>query len=176
LNCLQRYAAACLVLGLASSAPARAQAPSLPAGSRLVVVNVERLLLDSSRARAHAAAIEAEFMPRRQQIQAQLRQLRELAEKLDQDTPGLDDRERLLRARELGEFERSVRRAQLRINDDFAERSAAGRAAIARRIHEIVQQLPAQQGVDMVLTRTIWHRAQLDVTDQVATMLERDPR
>lgn len=158
---------------LVLSGAAQAQDSIQALGARVVVVNVERLLVDSKRARTVAAKIEAEFAPRRQQIQLQLRQLRELSRKLAQDAAQLDDREHLLRSRAVGELERRVRRAQDRIGDDFAERSATERAALAKRIHDIVQTLPAQQGVDVVLTRTIWHRPQLDVTDKVAAMLDR---
>jgi outer membrane protein len=173
LNTHLKYAAAlCCALGLACSA-ARAQATMPPAEARIVVVNVERLLVDSQRARAASAKIEAEFAPRREQIAAQLRQLRALSDKLAQDAPLLDDREKLVRSRAVGELERTIRRAQQRISDDFTERTTAERAAIAKRIHDILQRLPAQQGVDVVLTRTIWHRPQIDVTDKVAAMLDR---
>jgi Skp family chaperone for outer membrane proteins len=167
--CVYAYAA----LGLAAAGPASAQHTGAALEARVVVVNVERLLVDSARARSAAAKIEADFAPRRQQIQLQLRQLRELSEKLAQDAPRLDARERLVRSRAVGELERTVRRAQERIGDDFAERTASERAALANRIHDIVQKLPAQQGVDVVLTRTIWHRPQIDVTDQVEAMLGR---
>ena len=164
---------ACLALGLSLAGPAAAQNGPRGLEARVVVVNVERLLVDSKRARASAAKIEAEFAPRRQQIQAQLRQLREMSEKLARDAPHLDDREKLVRSRAVGELERTVRRAQDRIKDDFEERTAAERAVIATRIHDIVQTLPAQQGVDVVLTRTIWHRPQIDVTDKVGAILDR---
>ena len=150
-----------------------AQEAGRPLEARVVVVNVERLLVDSTRARAANAKIEAEFAPRRQQIQAQLRQLRELSDKLAQDALHLDDREKLVRSRAVGELERTVWRAQDRIRDDFADRTASERDASAKRIHDIVQALPAQQGVDVVLTRTIWHRPQIDVTDKVEALLDR---
>jgi outer membrane protein len=166
-------AAACLALALAFSGPAGAQEAGQPLEARVVVVNVERLLVDSKRARAANAKIEAEFAPRRQQIQAQLRELREMSDKLAQDALRLDDREKLVRSRAVGELERTVRRAQDRIRDDFSDRTAAERDAIAKRIHDIVQALPAQQGADVVLTRTIWHRPQIDVTDKVQALLDR---
>lgn len=173
MNKYLKTAAACIALGLAGAGPLHAQESMRSAEVRVVVVNVERLLVDSKRARSAAAKIEAEFAPRREQIAAQLRKLRALSEKLALDGAHLDDRERLVRSREVGELERSVRRAQDRISEDFAERTQAERAAIATRIHEIVTRLPARLGVDVVLTRTIWHRPQIDVTDQVASMLDR---
>jgi Skp family chaperone for outer membrane proteins len=153
--------------------PAAAQESMRSAEARVVVVNVERLLVNSKRARATAAKIEAEFIPRRERIAAQLRQLRALSDKLEQDAPRLDDREKLLRSRAVGELERTIRRAQDQISDDFAERRASERAALATRIYNIVTQLPAQLGADVVLTRTIWHRPQIDVTDKVEATLDR---
>jgi Skp family chaperone for outer membrane proteins len=174
---LKHTAALCFVTGLACSSLATAQEAgrtSAPLSEvRVVVVNVERLLADSPRARASAAKIEAEFLPRRERIAAQLRQLRALSDKLEQDALHLDDREKLVRSRAVGELERTIGRAQAQISDDFAERTASERAALAERIHGIVQKLPAQLGVDVVLTRTVWHRPQVDVTDQVGAMLDR---
>jgi Skp family chaperone for outer membrane proteins len=170
---LKHIAALCFAIGLACHGLAAAQEAKRPAEVRVVVVNVERLLVDSKRARESAARIDAEFLPRRDQIAAQLRQLRALSDKLEQDALHLDDREKLVRSRAVGELERTIRRAQAQISDDFADRTASERAALAERIHDIVQKLPAQLGVDVVLTRTVWHRPQVDVTDQVGAMLDR---
>jgi Skp family chaperone for outer membrane proteins len=170
---LKPAAALCCALALAWSCPASAEDAGALAGARVVVVNLERLLVDSKRARAAHARIEAEFAPRREQVAAQLRQLRAMSDKLALDALTLDDREKLVRSRAVGELERTIRRAQDRISEDFAERTASERDAIATRIHDILQQLPAQQGADVVLTRTIWHRPQIDVTDMVQALLDR---
>ncbi|MET0983551.1 MAG: OmpH family outer membrane protein [Telluria sp.] len=161
-------AALCLALGL--MAPATG---AMAAEVRVVVVNVARLLEDSASAHAAAAKIDKEFAPRRQRVQAQLRQLREMSEKLARDAPELNDREHLLRERAVGELEREVRRTQAQMAEDFVERNAAEQEALARRIHNIVLALPSQLGVDLVLTRTIWHRPSIDVTDRVAALLEK---
>lgn len=167
-------AALCLALGLAvSPGAASASDAGRRAEVRIVVVNVERLLVESARARAAAAQIEKELAPRRQRMQAQLRQLREMSEKLAQDAPQLGDRELVMRRRALGELEREVRRTQAQMGEDFAERSEIERAAIARRIHKVLLTLPGQLGVDVVLTRTIWHRPALDVTDKVGALLDK---
>ncbi|MDB5746193.1 MAG: hypothetical protein JWP72_1041 [Massilia sp.] len=158
----------CLALGLLVP-PASAMAAEV----RFAVVNVERLLVDSASARAAAAQIDREFAPRRQRVQAQLRQLREMSDKLARDAPGLNDREYLLRERAAGELEREVRRTQAQIGEDFAERNAAERDVLARRIHHIVVALPSQLGVDLVLTQTIWHRPAIDVTDKVGALLDK---
>lgn len=161
-------AALCLALGMLAPLGA-----PLAAGARVAVVDVERLMLESARARAVAARIEKDFAPRRQRVQAQLRQLREMSDKLGRDAPNLSDREYLLRERAVGELEREVRRAQAQIGEDLAERNEAERTALAQRIHAIVLALPSQLGVDLVLTRTIWHRPSIDVTDKAAALLDK---
>lgn len=164
----------CLSLGLSACAgpPAATGSPGA-VEVRVAVVNVERLLVDSAQARAAAANIDKEFAPRRQRVQAQLRQLREMSDRLARDAHKLSDREYLMRERAVGDLEREVRRTQARIVEDLAERNEAERDALARRIHDIVLALPSRLGVDLVLTRTIWHRPAIDVTDEVAAMLDK---
>jgi len=171
-----RFAASCLCLCLCLAmlglpvAPAAAQEASR--GARIVVVNVERLLSESARAQAMAASIETEFAPRRQQIQAEVRRLRELSEKLTLDAHALSDREHLARSREVGDLERTVRRDQAIFQEDLLERKTEERARMAARITEIIGAMRAQQGADLVLTRTIWHRPALDITDKVGRLLD----
>lgn len=169
---LKHLATGSLCLALAGlGAPLAAQEARHDA--RVVVVNVERLLTDSAHAKAVAARIEADFAPRRQKIQADVRRLRELSDKLQQDAPQLGEREHIVRSREVGEFERMVRREQAKFQEDLLERRMKERARMAARINEIIATIREQQGAELVLTRTIWHRPDLDITDQVARMLEK---
>jgi len=140
--------------------------------ARVVVVNVERLLTDSPRAQAVAARIDAEFIPRRQHIQAEVRRLRELSDKLAHDAPQLSDRDHLERSREIGDLERAIRRDQAVLQEDLLERKMDERSRMAERINDIIATMRAQQGVDLVLTRTIWHRPAVDITDKVSRLLD----
>ena len=165
---------AALWLGLALTGvlPLPSNAQDSGREGRIVVVNVERLLTESPRAQSVAVGIEAEFAPRRQQIQAELRRLRDLSEKLAHDATQLSDREHLARSREVGDLERSVRRDQAVLQEDLLERKMEERSRMAERISGIIATLRTQQGVDLVLTRTIWHRPAIDITDKVARMLD----
>lgn len=165
----------CLALGGALPALAAAQenGRNIAREARIVVVNVEHLLSESPRAQALAASIDAEFAPRRQQIQAEVKRLRELSDKLGQDTPNLSDREHLARSREIGDLERAVRRDQAILQEDLLERKMQERSRMAERINAIIASLRTRQGIDLVLTRTIWHRQAIDITDKVAQELEK---
>ncbi len=166
-----------LCLALGGALPALAAAQETGRGTareaRIVVVNVERLLSESPRAQAVTAGIDAEFAPRRQQIQAEVRRMRELSDKLGQDTHNLSDREHLARSREIGDLERAVRRDQAILQEDLFERKMQERSRMAERINEIIALLRVRQGIDLVLTRTIWHRPAIDITDKVAQELEK---
>ena len=164
----------CLALLATLPAPSLAQESGRNATreARIAVVNVERLLSESPRALALAATIDAEFAPRRQQIQAEVRRLRELSDKLARDAAQLPNREHLERSREVGDLERALRRDQAALQEDLLERKMDARSRMAERINAIIMGLRTQQGVDLVLTRTIWHRPALDVTEQVSRMLD----
>ena len=167
---MKHLAAACLSLALAGlSAPLAAQEARREA--RIVVINVERLLSDSAYAQAVARRIEADFAPRQQQIQADLRRLREMSERLARDAPHLSEREHIVRSREVGELERMVRREQAKLQEDLAERRLKERTRMVVRINEIITAIREQQGIELVLTRTVWHRPDIDVTEKVARML-----
>jgi len=169
-------AAACLCLAMTGLLPlpvfAQESGASATRTARIAVVNVERLLTESPRAQAVAARVDAEFAPRRQQIQAEVRRLRELSEKLTHDALQLSDREHLARSREVGDLEREIRRDQAVLQEDLFERKMQERSRMAERISAIIATLRAQQGVELVLTRTIWHRPALDITDQVSRLLD----
>jgi len=167
---MKHVAAACLCLALAGlGAPLAAQEARREA--RIAVVNVERLLSESAYAQAVAKRIEADFGPRQQQIQTDLRRLRELSDKLARDTLHLSEREHIVRSREVGELERMVRREQATFQEDLAERKLQERTRMVARINEVIAIIRQQQGIELVLTRTIWHRPDIDVTDKVARML-----
>lgn len=169
---MKHLAAACLSLALAGlSAPLAAQEARREA--RIVVINVERLLSDSAYAQTVARRIEADFGPRQQQIQADLRRLREMSERLARDSPHLSEREHIMRSREVGELERMVRREQAKLQEDLAERRLKERTRMVVRINEIITAIREQQGIELVLTRTVWHRPDIDVTDTVARMLDK---
>lgn len=168
---LKHLATACLCLSLAGlAAPLAAQETRREA--RIVVVNVERLLTESAHAKAIAAQIEADFAPRRQRIQLDVRRLRELSDKLQHDASGLNEREHIMRVREVGELERSVRREQAKLQEDMLERKMKEHKRIAARINEVIGRVREQQGAEIVLTRTVWHRPSLDITDKVERMLD----
>jgi len=169
---MKHLAAVCLCLGLAGlSTPLAAQEARREA--RIVVVNVERLLNESAYAQTVAKRIEADFGPRQQHIQADLRRLRDMSDRLARDTPHLSEREHIVRSREVGELERMVRREQAKFQEDLAERKLKDRTLMVARINEAIATIRQQQGVELVLTRTIWHRPGIDVTDKVARMLDK---
>ncbi|XYJ09982.1 OmpH family outer membrane protein [Telluria sp. B2] len=169
---MKHLAAAGLCMALAgASAPLAAQEARREA--RIVVINVERLLSESAHAETVARRIEADFGPRRLQIQADLRRLRDMSDRLARDAPHLSEREHIMRSREVGELERMVRREQAKLQEDLAERKLKERTLMVARINEIITALREQQGIELVLTRTVWHRPDIDVTDKVARMLDK---
>jgi outer membrane protein len=144
-----------------------------PFESYVAVVNIERVLSTSAPAVEANRRIVDEFNPREKALEQQGLQLRQMRLKLEQDTPRLSERDRVLRSREIEDFERSLVRRRAQFREDLAERQSKARAAVASRVYEIIKTLPHEQQVDLVLIKTVWHSPRVDVTDKVLRMLER---
>jgi outer membrane protein len=159
------------LFGLAAGAVAAPAAGAFEA--RVVVVNIERVLTTSAPAVEANRRIYLEFNPRDKALEQRAVQLRELTRKLDQDMPQLAERDRVLRTRELDEFERDFERQRAQFREDLGERQARVRADVAARVYEIIKTLPHDQHVDLVLINTVWNSPRVDVTDKVLKLLER---
>jgi Skp family chaperone for outer membrane proteins len=169
-------ASACAVVsaGLFSLCAGAAVAAE-PDGSfqaRVAVVNIERVLTSSAPAQEANRKIRLEFLPREQLIDHKAVELRQMTARYEKELPQLSDRDRVLRSRELDEFERDLNRQRSQFREDLAERQSRARAEVAARVYEAIKSLPREQQVDLVLIKSIWHSARVDVTDKILQMLE----
>jgi outer membrane protein len=159
------------MLGLSTSASAIDA--GRPYESKVVVVNIERVLGSSAPALEANRRIADEFNPRERELEQQGLRLRQMNLKLEQDAPRLSERDRVVRSREIEDLERTLARRRAQFREDLAERQAKARAAVASRVYEVIKTLPQEQQVDLVLINTVWHSPRVDVTDKVLRMLER---
>jgi outer membrane protein len=144
-----------------------------PFESHVVVVNIERVLGTSAPALEANRRIADEFNPRDRELEQQGLRVRQMSLKLEQDTPHLSERERVMRSRDIEDLERTLARKRAQFREDLAERQSRARAAVASRVYEVIKTLPHEQQVDLVLINTVWHSQRVDVTDKVIRMLER---
>jgi outer membrane protein len=160
-----------VLLGLSAGVAVAADA-GRPFESRVVVVNIDRVLATSAPALEASRRVADEFRAREQALEQQGLQLRQMSLKLEQDSAHLSERERVVRSREIEDLARNLDRKRAQFREDLAERQAGVRAAVAARVYEIIKTLPRDQQVDLVLINAFWSSPRVDFTDQVVRMLE----
>jgi outer membrane protein len=148
------------------AAPAQAQ-------SRVAIVHFERLLSESPLAKAADKKLFAEFKSRETAIQEQIAQLRKLSEKFNAEANGLAERERVQRARDLIDLEKSLLEKENRFREDLNERKTRERAAISSKAYAIIQDITEKQNLDVVLLDAWWYNPRVDITDMVLSRLDK---
>ena len=109
--------AACVTVALMVLAPL-AHGQDLKIG----VVNSDRILRDSTPARAAMQKLEAEFSKRDKELQDMGARLKTSAERFEKDGPVMTETDRARRQRELAETDREFQRKQREFREDFNQR------------------------------------------------------
>jgi outer membrane protein len=167
----KRLALLALCVFAMAQAQAQAQAPVM--GSRVAYVATERLMTESKLAKAADAKIEAEFSKRDKAISENIASIRALSEKFEAEASKLSELDRTRRTRELIEMEKDVQRKQREFREDLMQRKNEERSNIAQKAYKIIEQIAAQENLDVVLYETGWHNPRIDITDTVLKQLNK---
>ena len=158
-----------LALGLAAMSYAQAQ----EAGTSIAIVSIERLLTESKLAKTVDARIVEEFSKRDKAIKEQAARFREVSLQFNHDAPGMGERERTTRSRELIDMDKELQRAQREFREDLGQREKDERGALIQKALKIIGQIEKQEKYDMVLLDAIWYNPRLDITSKVLKELDK---
>ena len=89
------------------------------------------------------------------------------------DSAGLNDVERSRRARELLNMEKDVQRKQREYREDLMQRKNEERANIAQKAYKIIEQIAAQEQLDVVIYEAGWFNPRIDITDKILKQLDK---
>jgi outer membrane protein len=143
------------------------------APSRIGIVYIERLMIESKMAKAADAKIEEEFSKRQKKLQDQISLFKATSDKFDGEAPTLAESDRIRRARELLDIEKDVQRAQREFREDLIQRKSEERDKIGIKAKKIIEQIAEQEQLDVVLQDAVWFSARIDVTDKVLKALDK---
>jgi outer membrane protein len=138
---------------------------------RVGVVNLERILRESSSAKAAQAKLEQEFSRRDKELQETAARLRQLSEKLERDGPVLADGDRGRRQREIADLEREFQRRQREFREDLNQRRNEELASVLERANRIIKQLAEQEKYDLILQEAVFASPRIDMTEKVLRAL-----
>jgi outer membrane protein len=158
---------------LCMCALAQAQAQDGGSPSRIGVVLTERLMTESKMAKAADAKIQSEFSKRQKANEDAVARYKSASDKFDAEASKLTDFERTKRARELFEMEKDVQRMQREFSEDLMQRKNEERAAIAQKAYKIIEQIAAQDHLDVVLQEAVWASPRVDITDKILKLLDK---
>jgi outer membrane protein len=138
---------------------------------RVGVVNLERILRESSSAKAAQAKLEQEFSRRDKELQETAARVRQLSEKLERDGPVLAEGERGRRQREIADLEREFQRRQREFREDLNQRRNEELASVLERANRIIKQLAEQEKYDLILQEAVFASPRVDMTEKVLRAL-----
>ena len=163
--------AACVTVALMVLAPL-AHGQDLKIG----VVNSDRILRDSTPARAAMQKLEAEFSKRDKELQDMGARLKTSAERFEKDGPVMTETDRARRQRELAETDREFQRKQREFREDFNQRRNEELQALLERTNRIIRQMAEQEKYDLIVQEAVYFNPRIDITEKVLRLLNNGAR
>ena len=167
----KQVVAALVAVALIASTPlARAQ------DLKIGVVNSDRILRDSTPARAAMQKLEGEFSKRDREMQDMGARLKSSAERFEKDAPVMTETDRSRRQRELAEMDREFQRKQREFREDFNQRRNEELQALLERTNRIIRQMAEQEKYDLIVQEAVYFNPRIDITERVLRALNNGAR
>ena len=140
-------------------------------GSRVAVVNSEKVFNESNLAKAMQTRLQNEFTKRQNDLRDSAQKIKTAAEKLDRDAAVMSEAERIRRQRELADQDRELQRKQREFTEDLNQRTFEERAKIAEKANAVLKQIAEQRKLDVIVQEAAYVSPKADVTDDVIKAL-----
>ena len=163
----------CIQIGLVA-ALATISAPQIyaqDAGTRVAVVNSEKVFNESNLAKAMQTRLQNEFTKRQNDLRDSAQKIKSAAEKLDRDAAVMNEAERIRRQRELADQDRELQRKQREFTEDLNQRTFEERAKIAEKANLVLKQIAELRKIDVIVQEAAYVSPKADVTDDVIKAL-----
>ncbi len=134
-------------------------------------VNTERVFREAAPAQRALKALEKEFAPRAQELQALAKQIREMQAELDKNGMTLKDSDRRTKERDIEAMNRDFQRRNREFREDQNMRSGQEMASIQERANKVIQQIADADKFDLILQEAVFVSPRIDITDKVLKSL-----
>ena len=141
------------------------------AGTRIAVVNSEKVFNESNLAKAMQTRLQNEFTKRQNDLRDSAQKIQTAAEKLDRDGAVMAEAERVRRQRELADQDRELQRKQREFTEDLNQRTFEERAKIAEKANAVLRQIAEQRKLDVIVQEAAFVSPKADITDDVIKAL-----
>ncbi|MDR2991044.1 MAG: OmpH family outer membrane protein [Burkholderiaceae bacterium] len=161
------------VVALAAAPAALAQNAnsSSSVGGRIAFVNIDRLLHESTPAKAAQTRLQQEFSKREKDINDADAALKAATDSFRRDMPTLSDSQRQQRQRQLADMDRDLQRKRGEFQDDLNARKQEELQKILDRANQVVKQIAESNHYDAILQDAVYVNPRVDITDRVIQSL-----
>jgi outer membrane protein len=139
--------------------------------TKIGFVSLDRILRDSTPAKAAQTKLESEFSKRQKDLQDANARLKATADKFDKDSPVLSDSDRSRRQRELADMDKDFQRRQREFNEDINQRKNEELAAVVERANRVIRQISESEKFDIVFQDAVYVNPRIDITEKVLKSL-----
>lgn len=134
-------------------------------------VNTERILRESSAAKAAQQKLEQEFARRDKELQESAARVKQASERLDRDASVLNESDRVKRQREVADLDREFQRRQREFREDLNQRRNEELASVIERANRVIRQIAEQEKYDVILQEAVYASPRIDLTEKVLRSL-----
>ncbi|HSX94094.1 MAG TPA: OmpH family outer membrane protein [Hydrogenophaga sp.] len=161
-----------LAVSLALAMVGGAAAQDAKAGAKVGAVNVERILRDSSTAKAVSAKLEQDFSKRERDLRASADQLRQAVEKFERESPTLPESQRTPRQRQLVDQERDLQRRQRDFQEELNLRRNEALQQVVEKLNRVIRTIAEAEKYDLIVQEAYYVSPRVDITDRVMSQLD----
>jgi outer membrane protein len=160
-----------VVLACGTAVSVLGTAPAVAQELRIGYVNSERILRESTPAKAAGQKLDQEFAKRDRELQDMAAKLKSQAERFEKDGPVLSEADRSRRQRELIDMDRDLQRRQRELREDLNQRRNEEWQALLEKTQKVVRQIAEQEKFDLILQDAVYFSPRVDITDKVLRQL-----
>jgi len=166
---MKRFSTFLMMLAIGLALPLSAAAQDYKIG----FVNLDRIMRDSTPAKAAQTRLESEFSKREKEIDELAQQVKNASDKLVKDSAGnsLSETDKARRQRELLDQDRELQRKRREFQEDFSQRKNEEVSNLLERANRVVKQIFEQERYDLILQDPVFASPRLDITDKVIKAL-----
>ena len=142
------------------------------AEARLGYISASELLEKSPQAESASAKMEQEFTPRRSKLQADLKELKQLEDRLAKDGATMADAERAKVERDIVVRKRDISREQDSYREDLTMRRNEELAKLQQVVREIIQAIGKEENYDLIFFDGVAYASpKMDLTEKAMQRL-----
>ena len=139
---------------------------------RVGVVDLRKLIDQSSQSQKSQADLKKEFQPKENKLVNEQKELKKLEEKLEKDAAVMSDADKRKTEKELIDRGREFKRQMDEMRQDYGLRANQEMAKIQKVIQEAIQTVAKDQNFDLILVDGVaFAKDGLNITDQVEKLL-----